>query len=201
MSAPLFASIFGAQWQNLPPVMRKHYANRAGHDDETVAEGAMIIKSSVLGRLLSPLFRLSGTLVPYEGEGIPATVQFFTTSKNNSFTLRRTFRFPGKKLYVFCSSMQPQGGAEIIEFTRLGFGWHMRYDWDGEKVTLTHKRYVMRLAGKILPVPLAWLVGTTYAEETPVDDDTFSMKMEMHHKLFGHIFSYRGVFTMTKVQP
>lgn len=201
MTAPLFVQIFGDAWQHLPPVMRKHYANRPHHDDETVAEGVMIVKSSWLGRLFSPLFRLSGTLVPYAGEGIPATVQFFTTAKDDSFTLRRTFYFPNKKPYIFCSSMQPQGGAEIIEFTKLGFGWHMRYGWDGAKVTLTHRRYVIRLCGKIIPMPLGWLIGTIYAEETAIDDNTFAMKMEMHHKLFGHIFSYSGIFTMTKVLP
>jgi len=199
MTQPLFARIFGDDWQNLPPVMHKHYANRAYHDDETVAEGVMIVKSSPLGRLLSPLFRLSGTLVPYEGEGIEATVRFLTRAADDSFTLERRFRFPGKKPHVFCSTMQPQGGAEIVEFTRLGFGWHMRYGWDGHKVTLTHRRYVIRLFGKLVGVPLEWIIGATYAEETPVDDRMFSMKMEMHHKLFGHVFSYSGVFTVAKV--
>jgi len=199
MTQPLFATIFGDDWQSLPPVIHKHYANRAHHNDETVAEGVMIVKSSFLGRLLSPLFRRSGTLVPYEGEGIPATVRFLTRAADDSFTLERSFRFPHKKPYVFCSTMQPQGGAEIIEFTRLGFGWHMRYGWDGRKVTLTHRCYVMRLFGKNLRVPLEWLVGTTYAEETPIDDRSFAMKMDMHHKYFGHVFSYSGTFTVTKV--
>lgn len=199
MTQPLFAQIFGNDWQTLPPVMHKHYANRPYHDDETIADGVMIIKSSLLGRLLSPLFCMSGTLVPYTGEGIEATVRFLTRVSDNSFTLERIFRFPDKKPYVFCSTMRPQGGAEIVEFTRIGFGWHMRYGWDGQKVTLTHRRYVVRLFGKLVRVPLEWIIGTTYAEETPVDDRTFSMKMEMHHRIFGHVFSYSGVFTMTRV--
>ena len=57
--------------------------------------------------------------------------------------------------------MQPQGGAEIVEFTRLGLGWHMRYDWNGRKVTLTHRRYVIRLFGKLIPMPLEWIIGKT----------------------------------------
>jgi len=199
MTRPLFAKIFGEAWHSLPPVMHKHYANRAYHNDETKADGVMIVKSSGIGRMLSPLFRLSGTLVPCEGEGIEATVRFLTRAADNSFTLERTFRFPHQKPYIFCSTMQPQGGAEIVEFTRSGLGWHMRYDWDGQKVTLTHRRYVMRCFGKLIRVPLEWLIGTTYAEEAPVDDRCFSMKMEMHHKIFGHIFSYSGVFTVTKV--
>ena len=199
MTQPLFASIFGDTWHSLPPVMHKHYANRAHHNDETVAEGVMIVKSSWLGRILSPLFRLTGTLVPYEGEGVEATVRFLTRAEDNSFTLERTFRFPNKKPYVFQSTMHPQSGAEIVEFTRLGLGWHMRYGWNGRKVTLTHRRYVMRFFGKLIPMPMEWIIGKTYAEETPVDDRTFAMKMELHHKILGHIFSYSGVFTMTKV--
>ncbi|HEX2752464.1 MAG TPA: DUF4166 domain-containing protein [Alphaproteobacteria bacterium] len=199
MTQPLFAKVFGDDWHNLPPVMHKHYANRAYRKDETVAEGVMIVKSSVIGRILAPLFRLSGTLVPYEGEGVETSVRFLTRAADDSFTLERTFNFPNKKPYVFTSTMQPLGGAEIVEFTRIGFGWHMRYGWDGQKVTLTHCRYVLRCFGKRIRIPLEWIIGTTYAEETPVDDRTFSMKMEMHHKIFGHIFSYSGVFTLTKV--
>jgi len=36
---PTFKAIFGDDWDQLPPIMRKHYANRPNSNDTTVVEG------------------------------------------------------------------------------------------------------------------------------------------------------------------
>ena len=38
---PIFKSIFGASWDELPSVMRKHYANRPYSDDITIVDGVL----------------------------------------------------------------------------------------------------------------------------------------------------------------
>lgn len=197
-SRPIFQSVFGAQWDDLPPVMKKHYANRPYSDDKTTVEGVMKVESSTLGRLLTPLFLLAGTLVPYEGENVPATVHFTSEPKSDVFRFDRTLRFPGRKPYRFFSRMKPVGGNALVEFMRFGLGWHMAYDWTGEKVTLTHKGYVLNIFGFLLPLPLGLLMGTGYAEETPVDDDTFTMMMEIRHPLWGKVYGYSGTFRLAE---
>ena len=158
----------------------------------------MRIESSLLGKLLTPFFRLAGTLVPYEGDRVPATVHFLSQPGSDDFIFNRTFYFPGRKPYRFVSHMRPAGGNTLIEFMRLGIGWHMAYDWTGEKVTLTHKNYVLNFFGHPLPLPLSLLMGRGYAEETPIDEETFSMKMEIRHPLWGKVYGYSGTFRVTQ---
>ncbi len=196
MGDPVFKKIFGDDWERLPPVMKKHYANRAYHDDISVAEGIMKVESSVLGRMMAPFFKLAGTLVPYEGDNIPATVKFVTTAGSDAFQLDRTFHFPGKIPYRFHSRMQPVGGNEVVEFMRFGLGWRAAFSWSGDKVILSHKGYVLKIFGCLLPLPLGLLMGAGSAEETPLSDDEFSMKMEIIHPLWGKVYGYSGTFKM-----
>ncbi len=194
MSEPIFKSIFGKDWDNLPPVMKKHYPNRAYHNDRAMVEGVMKVESSMLGRLMTPFFRLAGTLVPYEGDNIPATVTFISTENSDSFQFDRVFHFPGHAPYRFHSRMKPVGGNELVEFMRFGIGWHMTCSWTGSKVVLAHKGYVINLFGFLLPLPIGWLMGQGYADETPINDDEFSMTMEIRHPLWGKVYGYSGTF-------
>jgi len=195
MSQPIFKSIFGKDWEKLPPVMRKHYANLAYTAQVTRAEGIMEIRRSRLAKCLSPLLRLSGALVPHDGRDIPVTVNFISRAGSDVFELERHFRFP-HKTYIFHSRMKPVGGNELVEFMRFGLGWRCACRWTGEKVELRHRGYVLKIFSVLLPLPLGLLLGTGNAEETPIDDNSFAMHMDIRHPLLGEVYSYSGVFRM-----
>jgi predicted DCC family thiol-disulfide oxidoreductase YuxK len=196
--APLFKSVFGACWDELPAVIRRHYANRPFRDDVVRVAGTLNVRSSPLGRLLKPAFRLTGALVPYEGDDIPVTVDFVTQADSAVFRFERIFHFPGKPPYRFQSAMVPIGGNELVEMMGFGFGWRLAYGWDGEKVILAHRGYVLKLFGTFVPVPLALLIGKGYAEEHPLSDDMFSMWTEIRHPWWGTVFGYDGTFGVTR---
>ncbi len=198
MSEPIFKNIFGSDWEKLPPIMKKHYANRAYQNDCVTVEGMMKVESSRLGRLLTPFFRLVGALVPYEGDNIPVTVNFISTMDSDVLQFDRTFYFSEREPYRFYSRMQPVGGNELVEFMRFGLGWRMAYVWNGEKVILQHKGYVLDVFGFLLPLPLTLLMGKGYAEEVPLNENEFSMMMEIRHPLWGKIYGYSGIF---RVKP
>ena len=40
-SEPTFKSVFGASWDDLPPVMKQHYANQPYSNDEVTVEGTL----------------------------------------------------------------------------------------------------------------------------------------------------------------
>lgn len=196
--SPIFKSIFAKDWDNLPLVMKRHYANRPFSNDIATVEGVMEVESSKLGRMLAPLFRITGTLVPYEGRNIPATVNFLSDPKSKTFRFDRIFLFPGKPPYRFLSMMHPLKDNQLVEIMRIGFGWHMDFSWNGEKIILKHKAYKYKLGGWFIPLPLEIFLGTGYAEETPIDDNSFSMMMEIRHPLWGKVFGYSGIFKITK---
>jgi predicted DCC family thiol-disulfide oxidoreductase YuxK len=195
---PLFQSVFGPDWDKLPTVMKRHYANRVGHHDVVIVEGCLDVVSSSLGRALRPAFRLAKTLVPYEGKDVPCRVNFVTEPGKNAFRFERTFLFPGKPPFAFRSAMIPLGGNEVVEMMGLGLGWRSAYLWRDGKVILAHRGYVWRFAGLLIPLPLTLLLGAGSAEETALSDSSFAMSTEIRHPLWGRVFGYAGTFQIVK---
>lgn len=178
---PIFKSIFGAAWDNLPPVMKKHYANRPYTDDVTVVEGTLDVMCKQPLKALSPLMKLMGQIPAHNEENVPVTVYFQSDKDTKALHFNRTFHFKNAKPYTFRSRMLQTRENEVIEIMRFGLGWKMLYLWNGEKVILQHKGYALHLFGHFIPVPLTLLLGKGYAEEIPVDGETFDMMMQITH--------------------
>ena len=191
---PIFQSVFAEQWQELPPVMHKHYANRPYCDDVVTVEGKMDVEFGWLVRLLSPFLRVFGALVPYQGKDIPVTVQFRSEPDSAAYCLDRTFNFTNKKPYVFYSKMVVIKRDIIVEFMKYGIGWKHCYSYNDDKVKLEHLGYVWKIFGRIIPIPLGLFLGCGYAEEEALDQNNFRMKMNITHPMFGKMYEYKGRF-------
>ncbi len=193
-SEPIFKSIFDSCWDALPSVLKKHYANKAFSDDVVKLEGVMDIELSKLTRLMKPLFRLTGALVPYEGKDIPTIVYSKSEPDSNNYVLERHFNIPYHKPYTFRSKFVPIKRNDVVEIIKFRIGWRCHYSWNGEKVMLTHKGYYLYIFGALIPIPLGLLLGKVYAEEIALDEDNFKMMMVITHPLFGKTFEYKGQF-------
>jgi len=191
---PIFKTVFGQHWENLPPVMRSHYAVRPFSHDAVQLNGTLDVRVSPLVSLMA---RLTGMLVRYSGRDVPVTVILRSGKETEAFHFDRTFHFPDKGDVTFRSRMKLIKRNELVEIMRFGLGWKMAYSWDGTKVILKHRGYVWCVLGLRIPVPLELLLGKGHAEETPVSDDTFSMWTHVDHPLFGKTFGYAGTFTVT----
>ena len=197
-SQPIFQSVFGAEWQNMPRVMHRHYANHSHSYGHSAVEGSLTVTLSPAAKLLAPLFKLTGTLVPYAGQNIPVTVDFSSNPRNNHFGFDRVFYFPGLKPYRFRSTIIPAKGSETHELMRFGLVWRADYLWQDGKVQMRHKGYAIKVLNWLLPLPLEILCGRAYAEEIPIDDDHFAMMMEIRHPLWGYFFGYHGTFKIVQ---
>lgn len=194
--APIFKNIFGSSWDDLPPVIRKHYANRPYTDDLTVVEGTLDVMCRGPLKALSPLMKLLGQIPTHTENNVPVTVRFQSDKNSKAFQFNRTFHFKNVPTYVFRSRMLQIKGDEVIEIMRFGLGWKMQYRWTGEKVVLEHRGYALNLFGHFIPVPLTIFMGRGYAEEIPVDDNTFDMMTNIIHPLWGKIYEYKGRFSV-----
>ena len=192
---PLFKKVFGADWDRLPPIMKKHYAVRPYSEDVVVVNGALNITMLWYISLMS---RISGMLVSQSGDNIPVTVTFKSGKHVSGFQFQRIFNYPDKKSIRFFSRMEYVGGNEMIEFMGMGIGWRCTYLWDGQKIQLNHRGYVWHLFNIDIPLPLEWVLGKGYAQEMPIDDDNFSMWMHTIHPLFGKTLAYSGNFKITE---
>ncbi len=189
---PIFQPIFQDDWEKLPPVMLKHYANRPYCNDISIVHGRL----DVMCRwYLKPVLWFLGTVPPHNGTDVPVTVRFVSQPHDAGFGFERLFEFPHRPPVKFHSRMFHRGGAEIVEHMRFGICWHATYGWDGQRVTLTHKGYSLRIGRRYLNLPVTGLIGRGDAHEIPIDDHSFAMAVSLSHPLLGKIYSYAGTFT------
>lgn len=130
---PTFKDVLGAEYENLPVVFKKRYANRPYSDDTNSVAGKMEIHFSKVISVFIPFFRLFHVLVPYQAIDIPVKVDFRSQLNSDSVFLDRKFYFPGKKPYEFNSRMQPIKENEVVEYMSFGLGWKTNYFYDGKK--------------------------------------------------------------------
>jgi hypothetical protein len=195
----IFKSVFGATWKTLPPVFQKRYMNRSFCNDLSSVEGKMDIHFSKLMAFFMPVFRLFHVLVPYQGSNIPVKVDFCSKMDSDGVYLERKFYFPGKPPYEFNSCMRVIKENDVVECMAFGMGWRTHYFFDGKKIVMQHKSYVLRLFGWNIPLPLSIFIGKGHAEEEMIDDNTYRMAMTMTHPLFGVLYRYAGDFTFTRL--
>lgn len=191
---PTFKPIFGDAWDDLPPVIKKHYANRPYTNDKVTVEGHLDVSCAKHMSLLAPVFWLLGTVPPINEKAVPVTVHFESKPDTKEFCFNRIFHFKDRKPYEFRSRMIQTKGNEVIEVMRFGISWRMNYLWEGGKVILRHKGYALKAFGHFIPLPITWLLGRGDAEEWAVGDDTFDMCATITHPWLGKVYEYKGQF-------
>lgn len=190
---PTFKSIFGAAWDELPPVMKKHYANRPYSHDVTIVEGGVDVSCAGYMKAFAPFFWMMRGVPPANEKDVPVTVRFESDLNTKFFHFNRVFQFQGGD-YAFQSRMIQTKGNEVIEVMHSRLGWRMNYEWEDGRVKLKHKGYVLYAFGHFIPLPLTFLIGAGNAEETPIDDDRFDMFVTITHPWWGKVYEYMGRF-------
>lgn len=193
---PTFQPVFAEAWHQLPPVMRRHYANRPYSADVTVVEGRMDIACAGPFRWLAPLMNRMGQIPAMNRRGVPVRVEYRSDPSSRAFHFRRVFTLPGGRTYEFRSRMLQVAGDEMVEIMRLGLCWRFRCGWDGRRVVLAHRGYALQVLGWRVPLPLGLLIGRSDAEEVAVDDATFDMVTRIVHPWWGRVYEYRGRFAV-----
>jgi hypothetical protein len=187
---PIFKNIFGDAWERLPPVIQKHYANRPYSNDLVTVEGVLDVLCAGPIRILWRLFMLMRSIPPFSEKGVPVTVNFRSDTHTQKFHFHRFFQFKAHKPYNFRSYMVQVKDNEVMEVTGGSMGWRAFYSWEDGKVVMKHKGYALKLPGCYIPLPLHLLIGEGYAEEIPVDEETFDMCMHLTHPRWGKIYEY-----------
>ena len=183
------------QWDSLDPVLQQHYAI---NDGESIRmEGDLAVKHGRFIKLLMPLIRLTGALVPVEGEHFCVVVENKRTA--DLLHWHRVF-YKDNKSYEFNSRMV-QSGNDIIEFVGLGIGIRLGLRVTQGRLVFEDKGYVIQIGKKIFTIPLQLLIGETIIEEYATKaPNEFAMKFTVNHPWFGFAFSYKGCFKLKKAK-
>lgn len=196
---PLFQKILNSSWHDLSFILKKRYTNRPYSNDVVAVKGILDIEYSKLFIFALPFLKLFKILIPYKGKNIPTSVEYCSKENKNTLTFKRQILLP-KKSYSFNSYMLPSKDNYIIEMIRFNFGCRMQCSLDNKKIIFKHQRYVFKLFGMFIPLPIAFLIGKAYAEEEGLSDDLFRMRMEINHPVFGKLYSYQGIFSITHIK-
>jgi len=115
---PVIKNALGSAWDELAPVIRRHYDIHPGSDERVLMTGTMTrVDHSLIAKLFLLPGRIFGALIPYRGTDIPATVENRTRADDpRGMSWHRRFEFPGHPGTVFRSYMVHAGGDEIIEY-------------------------------------------------------------------------------------
>lgn len=195
---PIFAAVLGSDWEQLPPVFHKHYANRPYTRDHVIVHGILNVESHGAMNVLKPFYRLLHIVPAVTEAQVPVTVHFESEPDSKAFRFNRQFHFQHHKPYHFLSRMIPLQGNRLVEMMGWGICWCLRYEWRDHKMLLQHEGYALHWFGRFIPIPLDWLIGRGTACETAVDEDHFDMVVNLDHPLFGHLYRYSGRFKVIK---
>jgi len=188
----MFREILSENWSLLNPVLQKHYGLKDG--EEISLHGKLDVKHGFFVKLLMPFIRLTGALVPVQGEGFEVTV----TNKRigDKYYWFREFK-KDRRVYRFNSVMQ-QYGNNLVESVGLGLGIKMGLKEVNGGLLYVDKGYVLKVGGKQLPIPLGLLMGQSVIKEFSDKQSKNDLEMEfvVQHWLFGFMFSYMGYFNV-----
>lgn len=194
----IFRPIFGKQWQNLPVVFHKQYANRAYSEDYVTAQGFMNIEFKQIFKPLLSVFSRIGIFIP-SGDNLSVTVNFLSEKNSRYFIFQRRFYNEEKKTsHLFRTRLLQLNDNEVIDIMPFGFAWRLKYVVEENIIKFVHKGYALHFLGITLPLPLSFLIGSAYGEEVAISENEFSLFLELKHFLFGSIIKYSGNFKIIK---
>ena len=76
-SLPVFHQVLGEDWNKLRYIIQRHYFLRPFSDDYICVRGTMHeVHHSAFAKLLIPMARIFGALVPYRGKNVPIEVHY-----------------------------------------------------------------------------------------------------------------------------
>ena len=174
LSVPLYRSVLGTAWEDLPPEIRSM------HDVETVtvAEGVAATRpgKNPLGNIARLMLGMPGS-----GEDVPVTVRF--TVKDGVETWTRNF---GGKSF---SSRQYAGRGRSEHLLAERFGiltFYMALVPEDNMLRLVLRRW------SVLGIPMPMFLCARSDSYEAVEDGKFVFNVKISHPLAGFIVHYRG---------
>ena len=191
---PLIEKIFTESHESISKILKQRYSNKAFDAHTLKMEGHLNISLSPMFHFLSPLFRLTGALVPFPGKNIRTTVEMISTHNSRIIIMKRTLYYPNKKPFTFISRVEHVNNNTLVERMRFGLSARLYYFYEKNSIFLKYGGYILKLGKVSIRLPLGFLFGRFSGEEKALDDNHFEMTFLLHHFLMGKLFQYSGIF-------
>lgn len=198
----VFEEALGADFRRLHPMMQRRFG--VGLDAAEACIGRGVMSSIRRGPWWTVPFlqigRLRNILVPDVGTGVPFTIENYPyrdRSGRETVTFVRTYTTkPGRTARFDATMVLVEG--RVLDY--LGSHQHLAVDLDlavDERGGLVLRSDAQRFyEGPIaFRFPMLFSGRATLHEWWSDDDEAFHVDLEVHNRVFGFLFGYRGTFT------
>lgn len=198
----LFEQVLGADFERLHPMMRRRFG--VGLDAAEACVGRGVMTSIRRGPWWTVPFlqvgRLRNILVPDVGTDIPFTIENYPYRDSlgrETVTFVRTYTTKPGRTARFDATMVVVDGR-VVDY--LGTHQHLAVDLDLEvddRGGLIIRSDAQRFyEGPIaFRFPMLFSGRATLHEYWSDEDESFHVDLEVHNRVFGFLFGYRGSFT------
>jgi hypothetical protein len=198
----VFEQVLGADFHRLHPMMRRRFG--VGLDAAEACVGRGVMTSIRRGPWWTVPFlqigRLRNILVPDVGEDVPFTIENYPYRDSlgrETVTFVRTYATRPGRTARFDATMVAVDGR-VVDY--LGSHQHLAVDLDlavDDRGGLVLRSGAQRFyEGPIaFRFPMLFSGRATLHEYWSDEDEAFHVDLEVHNRVFGFLFGYRGSFT------
>lgn len=195
ITIPLMQKVLGDDWQNLPPVIQRHYQLQADQQSANVVTGTMHVSYPFFVWPMLFIARMMGGLIDLKGDNLDARVEKWVKADlSETLFWKRTLQAQNGKSTVFSSRMECQQGNELIEFVGGGFGLYLKLTVENNKLVYRSNGHLLQVGKLRIPIPDVFFLGHATIVETALSEQSFELDFKINHPLLGEIYSYGGVF-------
>jgi hypothetical protein len=186
----------GEQWNNLSAKIQARFEDEPSASKPKEYDGVMTeVSCSKLGKLMTYFTRLiNAPLIPYCEKNVPIEVKVYKESGNPIDHKSRIYYFTGKKPFKVHSAMSLNNKGEFEEYVNSWLGMKMKVYAAEGNLYFEGMSYFVKIANWRLPIPLLISPGRAYIKHSDYGDDSFLVRIEMKHPLFGMMFLQEGIF-------
>lgn len=193
----LFRKILGARWQALHPDIQNRFEKNPFPGRPLRYTGILSeLTCSFWGRLLGHLTRpmIQGALIPYSDYDFPVDIQVYSKPDCPHIYKERTYRLSRRKPIMFTSYMKESEKGEVLEYVGMGLGMKLRVFEKNGNLHFESDGYFWDIGLFRIPLPDLLSPGKTYLTHMNQDRDTFRIRIDITHSIFGKMFTQAGVF-------
>jgi hypothetical protein len=193
----LFKKVLGPAWAGLHPDIQARFDKNPApgkplHYSGRLAELSCSRLGRLLGHLTMPLIK--GALMPYQDADFPVDIQVYSKPNCAAIFKQRTYRLNGRKPVMFTSFMAQGSKGEVLEYVGMGLGMKLLLDVREGNLHFESDGYFWQLFGLRIPLPGLLTPGKTFLCHRNQSANQFDIRIEIHHALFGLMFTQAGVF-------
>lgn len=180
--------------QKLPPALFKRYHIDTHSPHGILLDGTLTIKLSRLFKCLSWMINAVGFTISKEANDIPTKVAINSDPPYRMITMKRMLDYQDTKQAFSTQLLHLKNQYFVETFSRF-LGWKYTYHLEHNTLNMHHDAMCLRLGKSFIPIPgLGLLMGKLSAQETAIDQNTFTMKVTITHLFEYQLMSYHGVF-------